>query len=390
MILRFPAHWTRSLDVRHADFSDSDRTGEFATSSARANHDALDSPAASLFGAASVSLGGALRILGVSIQPPRDHELAADSIIRSNGLERNGDGAPGRSGGLGPVGHDPAGESRRPVCQGEMGRIRAVRYAGDFAFGKIESDEREISLLFDVLGNGGTIRQGPAKPAQPPRPAPFEVVPPAPASSTAPSSKAVSAWPTRSRISCDQRLRSCKRCSHCPEDRWSSPRFPTCCSSLSRTDSAGGPPTTHSKEHSLRNRWKQQPPSLAEFPAATPYDSRLPVFSRQHQMAVGAGSGRNRSNPDLLGRLRPLDVVADQIHTGLGSGGANGERCGCDALGRRDARSDSRRMRRSGERHGVSLPSGDRSRASEVSAGSRRAAPETALNPQISGPGRHP
>lgn len=61
-----------------------------------------------------------------------------------------------------------------------------VRYAGDFAFGKIDTEEGEISLLFDVLGNGGTIRQGPAKPAAPPRPAPFEVIPPALPAAAAP------------------------------------------------------------------------------------------------------------------------------------------------------------------------------------------------------------
>lgn len=61
-----------------------------------------------------------------------------------------------------------------------------VRYAGEFAFGKIDTDAGEISLLFDAFGNGGTIRQGPAKPAQPPRPAPFEVVPPAPPAAATP------------------------------------------------------------------------------------------------------------------------------------------------------------------------------------------------------------
>lgn len=91
---------------------------------------------------------------------------------------------------------DPGASVRSVMTQlesrgGPFARVKwvesePVRYAGDFAFGKIESDEGEISLLFDVLGNGGTIRQGPAKPSQPPRPAPFEVVPPVPASSAAP------------------------------------------------------------------------------------------------------------------------------------------------------------------------------------------------------------
>lgn len=53
-----------------------------------------------------------------------------------------------------------------------------VRFAGEFAFGKIDTDQGEISLLFDVYGNGGTIRQGAPKPAHAPRKAPFEVVPP--------------------------------------------------------------------------------------------------------------------------------------------------------------------------------------------------------------------
>lgn len=53
-----------------------------------------------------------------------------------------------------------------------------VRFAGEFAFGKIETDHGEISLLFDAMGNGGTIRQGAPKPVQPIQKASFEVVAP--------------------------------------------------------------------------------------------------------------------------------------------------------------------------------------------------------------------
>lgn len=53
-----------------------------------------------------------------------------------------------------------------------------VRYAGEFAFGKVESESGEISLLLDVHGAGGTIRQARPKPAMSSfASAPWEVVP---------------------------------------------------------------------------------------------------------------------------------------------------------------------------------------------------------------------
>lgn len=54
-----------------------------------------------------------------------------------------------------------------------------VRYAGDFAFGKAESDRGEINLLFDVAGNGGTVRH-PARPPVAKTPSPgWTISPPA-------------------------------------------------------------------------------------------------------------------------------------------------------------------------------------------------------------------
>ncbi|RLS54751.1 MAG: hypothetical protein DWH91_10940 [Planctomycetota bacterium] len=54
-----------------------------------------------------------------------------------------------------------------------------VRYAGEFAFGKVESESGEISLLLDVHGTGGTIRQARPKPtnASSAISAPWEIVP---------------------------------------------------------------------------------------------------------------------------------------------------------------------------------------------------------------------
>jgi hypothetical protein len=60
-----------------------------------------------------------------------------------------------------------------------------VRYAGEFAFAKLDTEQGEVNLLLDVFGEGGTIRVAPPKPKDPPRKAPFEIVPP-PAISTNP------------------------------------------------------------------------------------------------------------------------------------------------------------------------------------------------------------
>jgi hypothetical protein len=68
--------------------------------------------------------------------------------------------------------NDRAGAARY-----ELVRPEAARYTRDFAFATVKADDGEqVSLLFDVVGNGGTVRAQ-ARPPQekPPGPAPFAV-----------------------------------------------------------------------------------------------------------------------------------------------------------------------------------------------------------------------